>query len=490
MLRSNTVSDFWSTFGVDLHVDLDPASGRRTGLEHALRDAVRSGRLSPGARLPSTRALAAELNLARGTVSAAYDQLVAEGYFVAHQGSGTEVADFAQRPQEVPDDAVARPVPSHDLRPGSPDVSTFPTAAWLRSVRRAVNAAPDDVYGYGDARGRIELRTALADYLGRARGVLADPAQIVITSGYVQALSLLGSVLYRRGVSAIAMEDPYGPAMYWEVIRRAGLHIVALPVDERGARTELLAQRVLPDVGAVIVTPAHQYPTGATLHPMRRRTLIEWARASDSLIIEDDYDGEFRFDRQPVGALQGTAPDHVAYVGTASKTLAPGLRLSWVVLPRRLVEPFADAKLHADHGTEALGQIAFADLITSHAYDRHVRGARLRYRHRRDLLVQRLDSRPANPAHGFALHGIAAGMHALISLPGSGPDEDEMLARAASRSVAVGNLGTYWHGDQHGDGPRRMQGLIVGYGTPTERGYPAALDALAHVLGIVSQRGR
>jgi GntR family transcriptional regulator/MocR family aminotransferase len=485
VLRSNTVSDFWSTFGVDLHVDLDPSSGRRSGLEHALRDAVRSGRLAPGARLPSTRALAAELNLARGTVSAAYDQLVAEGYFVARQGSGTEVADLAQRPPETADAATAGPAPVYDLRPGSPDVSTFPTAAWLRSVRRALNAAPDDVYGYGDTRGRIELRTALADYLGRARGVLADPAQIVITSGYVQALSLLASTLYRSGVRSIAMEDPGGPAMYREVVRRAGPRIVALPVDERGARTELLAQRALPDVGAVIVTPAHQYPIGATLHPARRRTLIEWARASGGLIIEDDYDGEFRYDRQPVGALQGTAPDQVAYAGTASKTLAPGLRLSWLVLPRRLVEPFADAKLHADHGTEALGQLAFADLINSHAYDRHVRGVRLRYRRRRDLLVQRLDARPANPAHGFALHGIAAGMHALISLPGSGPDEDEMLAKAAARGLAVGSLGDHWHGD----GPR-MQGLIVGYGTPTERAYPAALDALAHVMGIVSRRVR
>jgi GntR family transcriptional regulator/MocR family aminotransferase len=483
------VSDFWSTFGVDLHVDLDPATGRRAGLEHALRDAVRSGRLSAGARLPSTRALAAELGLARGTVSAAYDQLVAEGYFVARQGSGTEVADLAQRQPEAADRAVAGTAPVHDLRPGSPDVSTFPTSAWLRSVRRALNAAPADVYGYGDTRGRIELRTALAEYLGRARGVLADPAQIVITGGYVQALSLLASVLYLSGTSAIAMEDPCGPPMYREVVRRAGPRIAALPVDERGARTDLLAGGSLSAVGAVVVTPAHQYPIGATLHPARRRTLIEWARASGGLIIEDDYDGEFRYDRQPVGALQGAAPDHVAYVGTASKTIAPSLRLAWVVLPRRLVAPFADAKLHADHGTEALGQLALADMITTHAYDRHVRAVRLRYRRRRDLLVQRLESRPANPALGFALHGIAAGLHALLSLPSSGPDEADMLARTASRGIAVSGLGDHWHGDASYGRPR-MQGLIVGYGTPTERAYPAALDALAHALGIVSRRGQ
>ena len=486
MLRSNAVSDFWSTFGVDLHVDLDPASGRRFGLEHALRDAVRSGRLLPGARLPSTRALAAELGLARGTVSAAYDQLVAEGYFMARQGSGTEVADLAQRPRETAEPSTFRPTPPRDLRPGSPDVSSFPTTAWLRSVRRALNAAPADAYAYGDGRGRIELRTALAEYLGRARGVLADPAQIVIAAGYVQVLSLLAGVLHRSGASAIAMEDPCLP-MYREVIRRAGPAVAALPVDERGARTDLLAACALPEVGAVVVTPAHQYPIGATLHPARRRTLVEWARAGGGLIIEDDYDGEFRYDRQPVGALQGTAPDHVAYVGTASKTLAPGLRLAWAVLPRRLVEPFTDAKLHADHGTEALGQLALADLITQHAYDRHVRAVRLRYRRRRDLLVQRLESRPANPALGFALHGIAAGLHALISLPTSGPDETEMLARAEARGVAIGSLEAHWHGS--GGGPR-MQGLIVGYGTPAERAYPAALEALAQVLGIVPRRSR
>lgn len=472
------MSDFWSTFGVDLHLAPDPASGRRDGIEHALRDAVRSGRLAAGARLPSSRVLAAELGLARGTVSAAYDQLVAEGYLVARQGSGTEVADLAGRSPEAAEPVVMRRNPLHDLRPGSPDVSTFPAAAWLRSVRRVLNTTPSEAYGYGDVRGRIELRTALAEYLGRARGVLADPSRIVVTSGYIQALSLLAALLHQSGVRTIAMEDP-GLAMHREVVRRAGPAIAALPVDERGARTDLLARRALPDVGAVVLTPAHQYPVGATLHPARRRTLLEWTRASGGLVIEDDYDGEFRYDRQPVGALQGTAPDHVAYIGTASKTIAPGLRLAWLVLPRRLVEPFADAKLHADHGTEALGQLALADLISGHAYDRHVRAARLHYRRRRDLLVQRLDSRPANPSRGFALHGIAAGMHALISLPGCGPSEAEAMERAEALGVAVGALDPHWHGD----GPR-MQGLIVGYGTPTDRAYPAALDALARALRI------
>jgi GntR family transcriptional regulator/MocR family aminotransferase len=478
------VSDFWATFGVDLHLDLDldPATGRRSGLERALRNAIHKGRLAPGARLPSTRALAAELTVSRGTVSAAYDQLVAEGYLTARRGSGTEVVDLAQTPAAAPSPNPHTTAPRHNLRPGTPDVTTFPTAAWLRSVRRALNTAPADVYGYGDTQGRIELRTALAEYLGRARGVIAKPEQIVVTSGYIQALTLIADVLHRDGTKAIAMEDP-GLPFHREVVQRVGPRVVALPVDDRGARTDLLNEGALSGVRAVVVTPAHQYPTGGTLHPSRRRTLTDWARTAGGLIIEDDYDGEFRYDRQPVGALQGTAPDRVVYVGTASKTLAPGVRLAWIVLPQSLVEPLTEAKLYTDHQTEAIGQLALADLITSHTYDRHIRASRLRYRRRRDLLLDRLESRPANPAPGYTLHGIAAGLHALISLPKTGPDEQELLARAAEHDLAISGLSGHWHGA----GPR-TQGLIVGYGTPSERAYPAALDALAHVLRIVPRR--
>ncbi|MGH6655491.1 MAG: PLP-dependent aminotransferase family protein, partial [Actinocrinis sp.] len=344
----------------------------------------------------------------------------------------------------------------------------------------------------------------LADYLGRTRGVLADPEQIIITAGYVQALALLTDVLRRDGVHAFAMEDP-GLPFHRAIVQRAGVTVVPLPMDEHGARTDLLMGTrsddarstdahvadehfadALSGVGAVVVTPAHQYPMGATLHPARRRVLTDWARSTGGVVIEDDYDGEFRYDRQPVGALQGTAPDRVVYVGTASKTLGPAVRLAWMVLPRHLVAPLAEAKLYADHQSDSVGQLALADLIGTHGYDRHVRAARLRYRSRRDLLLDRLESRPANPAAGFALHGVAAGLHALLSLPAHGPDEDEVLARAAEYEVSIEGLNTHWHGaanrEHTGNRPR---GLIVGYGTPTERAYPAALDALAHVLRIV-----
>jgi GntR family transcriptional regulator / MocR family aminotransferase len=470
MLRSNTVSAFWTTFGVDLHLELDSAGGRRTGLERALREAIRTGRLGPRTRLPSTRALAAQVGLSRGTVTAAYDQLTAEGYLVARRGSGTEVAALAAHPAAASSGTRSDPPPPrHDLRPGSPDVTAFPRAAWLHALRRALAQAPPDAYGYGDPRGRVELRTALAGYLGRTRGVAATPDRIVITSGYVPALALLVRVLRAVGAGPVAMEDP-GLPLHREVVRRAGADVLALPVDERGARTDLL-----PAAGAVVVTPAHQYPTGVSLHPRRRHELAGWAQDCGALVIEDDYDGEFRYDRQPVGALQGTAPDHVAYLGTASKTLAPALRLGWMVLPEPLVAPVLAARLHTGQPTETLGQLALAELIASHAYDRHIRACRLRYRRRRDLLLARL--RPGQARHGFRVQGVAAGLHALVTLPEGGAGEPEVRARAAVRGLALEYLDEHWHA-----AGAHPQGVIVGYGTPSQSGYPAALDALARVL--------
>lgn len=475
---------------MDLHLDLDPATGRRTGLEHALRDAIRTGRLAPGARLPATRRLAVELGLARNTVAAAYDQLVAEGYLTARRGAGTRVAPLARPRTPAPvtdrDDAA----PRYDLRPGSPDVTAFPTADWLRSTRRALTAAPAEVHGYTDPRGRIELRRALAEYLGRTRGVQADPAHIVITAGYVQGLSLLAGVLD----GPVAMEDP-GLRFHREVVRRTGRPVVPLPVDGDGAH------RFPHDVAAAVVTPAHQYPTGVTLHPARRHALVEWARTTGAIVVEDDYDGEYRYDRQPVGAVQGTAPDHVVYAGSVSKTLGPGVRLGWLVLPPRLLDPVADAKRHADHQTETIGQLTLADLITSHAYDRHIRAGRLRYRRRRDLLLDTLrehtagsralrdripgthdpaihDPRTRQPGShqsgAHTAHGVSAGLHALVHHP----DEAAATEAAAAHGLAFGRLSEHRH---HPD-PAAPQGLIIGYGTPAEHAYRPALRALAEVL--------
>ncbi|MBM0237035.1 PLP-dependent aminotransferase family protein [Micromonospora sp. ATA32] len=456
----------WANLGVDLHLDLDAVGGRRFALERALREAIRSGRLAPRTRLPSTRALAAELSLARNTVAAAYEQLVAEGYLAAHTGSGTTVVGLPERPVAGTPSAPTALAPRYDLRPGSPDVTTFPVDAWVRATRRALASAPASAFDYCDPHGRIELRTALAEYLGRTRGVLADPAHILICSGYVQALALLARLV--KG--PIAMEDP-GLAFHRDVVRHAGADVLALPVDDQGARTDELGRGDLTSARAAVLTPAHQYPTGVTLHPARRHTAVAWAGASQGLLIEDDYDGEFRYDRQPVGALQGMAPDNVVYVGTAAKTLGPALRLAWMVLPERLVEPVARAKRLTDLHTEAIGQLTLAELITSHAYDRHIRACRQHYRRRRDLLVERL-------GHHHRLHGIAAGLHALIQLPATTPGEEAIVERAAGHGLAVSGLGSHWHTP----GRAEVQGLIIGYAAPSPANYPAALDTLARTL--------
>ncbi|MBV1935382.1 PLP-dependent aminotransferase family protein [Streptomyces sp. BV286] len=473
----------WATFGVDLHVDLSrTGSGLRRGLTDALREAVRGGRLAPGTRLPSSRSLAADLGIARNTVADAYADLVAEGWLTARQGSGTRVAE---RPVPVPASAARRPRrswgPAYDLVPGTPDLASFPRTEWLRASRRALTAAPNEALGYGDPRGRVELRTALAGYLARARGVRADPEHILVCSGFAHGLMLLGAVLRQRGARALAVES-YGLDVHWGLIERAGLGSVPLPFDELGTRTaelsELGANGGGPGGtggagGAVLLTPAHQFPMGVPLHPDRRAAAVDWARRTGGLILEDDYDGEFRYDRQPVGALQGLDPDHVVYFGTASKSLAPGLRLGWLVLPPGLASEVTAAKGGADWSCGVLDQLTLAEFITSGAYDRHVRASRLRYRRRRDQLVAALAAR----APSVTATGIAAGFHAVLRLP---PGTERSVVRAAAwHGLAVHGLTSYRHPTAT---PPPLDALVVGYGTPSDSSWPGALEALCGAL--------
>jgi GntR family transcriptional regulator/MocR family aminotransferase len=458
----------WATSaGLDLHLEV--AGPRfRDGLESSLRDAVRSGRLPAGTALPSSRALARDLGVARNTVVDAYGQLVAEGWLAARHGSGTWVAERTEPPAAMPTARPPNPARAirHNLRPGVPDVSAFPRSAWLAAARRALASAPATELSYPDPRGLPVLREALAGYLARARGVAVTPERIVVCAGYAEALDLLAQVLSARGASRIAVES-FGVRAHLDIAAASGLQPRPLEVDGRGAVTSALT-----DEAAVALTPAHQFPLGAALHPQRRREVVDWAARTGALVIEDDYDGEFRYDRQAVGALQSLAPEQVAYAGTASKSLAPGLRLGWLVLPARLVDELVAVKQAALRLSSSIDQLTLAELISSGGYDRQVRRARLGYRRRRDRLVSEL-ARRAPRAH---VTGIAAGLHALVSLPGS-VQEQEAVSEAARRGLSVQGLADFSLGSQEHD-----PALVVGYATPPGHAFTTALARLCAVL--------
>ena len=458
----------WANSGVNLHVELS-GGRRRVELETALREAVRSGRLPAGSRLPPTRALAADLDVARNTVAAAYAQLVAEGWFEARQGAGTWVARraAAAAPTPRPLSGDPRP-PRYDLRPGSPDLAAFPRADWLRATQRALRSAAAEAFGYPDPRGRAELRAALAGYLARARGVDATAERVIICSGFAQALAIVAGALRAHGTSRVAIESFAHPG-HAAALTASGLTAVALGVDDDGARVDDIDE--IDGVGAALITPAHQFPLGPTLAPQRRLAAIEWARGSGGFIIEDDYDGEFRYDRQPIGAMQALAPERVVYAGTASKSLAPGLRLGWLVVPPSLAEAALEAKRLTD-GPSTLDQLTMAEFIGAGTYDRHIRRARLVYRRRRDRLVRALEHRRPDARIG----GAAAGMHVVVELPRRMSEKDA-VARGLERGVALEGLGEYRLGEQ-----RRSQALVIGYGTPAEHAFSTAVARLCAVL--------
>jgi GntR family transcriptional regulator / MocR family aminotransferase len=451
--------------GPELLIELQRDGERplRAQLEDELRAGVRGGRLAAGTRLPSSRTLARDLAVSRRLVVEAYAQLTAEGYLVARSGSGTYVAGgggagatarraTAARPRER-----AAPVPRHDFFPGAPDLSAFPRQAWQRALRDVLHTLPHTELGYPDPRGALALRVQLAEYLARVRGVAAEPERIVIVSGVAQGLALLASVLVARGAARIAVEDPSLPA-HRAVLERHGVTLLPVPVDDEGIRVDRV---VAGGADAVLVTPAHQMPLGVALSVARRAALLAW----DGLVIEDDYDAEFRYDRAPLGALQGLAPEQVAYTGSASKTLAPGLRLGWLVLPGELADAVADAKLHADAGCDVLSQLALARLIETRAYDRHLRVLRRRHRARREAFVAALarhlpDARP---------EGIAAGLHSVVTLPR--PIDVAAFERAcARRSARV--YGT------------RARRLVLGYASIAP---PAMDEAIAHLAEALAE---
>jgi GntR family transcriptional regulator/MocR family aminotransferase len=460
------------TIGPELLVELrrDDGAPLRGQLEAGLRAAIRAGRLTPGARLPASRVLARDLGVSRRLVVEAYEQLRAEGYLEGRTGAGTFVrADGTAGPppsEPAPGGPLHPSTLRYDFFPGAPDLAGFPRADWLRATREALRRMPDRALGYPDARGAPELRAQLAGYLRRVRGVVAEPDRLVVAAGAQQGVTLTAAAL-RAVLGAtprVAVEDPGFPR-HRALLAEAGMQLVPVPVDEDGLRVDILHRS---GADAVLATPAHQSPTGVALAPDRRGALAAWAR-DGGIVIEDDYDAEFRYDRPPLGALQGLAPEHVVYLGSTSKTLAPALRLAWVVAPRPFMHPLARARLMADGGSPAIDQHALAHLIDGGTYDRHLRAARRRYRERRDTLTAALERH----LPGARVAGIAAGLHAVVEPPAP-VDEAALMAAAAARSVGVYPLGWAYVTPRHAGGA-----MVLGYATLPEPAIREGIRRLA-----------
>jgi len=446
-----------------VHLDRSASVPLHIQLEQVLRDQIRSGVLQAGAILPSTRVLASDLGISRRLVVEVYQQLSAESYLSTAERSTTRVGKVdGVEARAAPHDP---PVARYDLRPGMPGLSEFPRAAWLKSITTAMKSAPTAAFAYPDPRGSNVLRNVLAEYLCRVRAVAAEPDRMVICAGFTQALSLLTHVTHGQ---VIALEDP-GVIGRAKTILAAGGKYVDIPVDDMGLRSDLLPDI---DAAAVVVAPAHHFPLGVTLAASRRSRLLSWARG-DRLIIEDDYDAEFRYDRQPVGAVQGLAPEQVAYVGTVSKTLAPAMRLGWLVLPGSLVDSITEAKRNHDAGSPTLDQLALADMIECGAYERHLRRVRRIYRQRRDHLVKAI--RTYLPA--ARIGGIAAGLHLVVRLP-LDRDSAEIVAAAAENDLAIAGLHRYLLTDMADSQCR----ILVGYANVTPDAMDTAIRKLARIV--------
>ena len=483
----------WSGVSPELLIRLDRSAGQplRDQLETSLRAAIRGGRLRAGERLPSSRELARDLGVSRGLVQECYGQLLAEGYLTSRGGSATRVADISG--QQAGDQSMSGPPPVSpsapspgrhpspppliaDFRPGVPDLSSFPRTDWAWAMKQACTQAASADLGYGDPRGSAVLREVLAGYLRRVRAADASPERMIISTGVAQGINLVLRALARQsGVTRVAFEDPgYGSARADETVRAAlamGIHVTYVPVDEQGLVVSDLAAS---GAQAVVVTPAHQAPTGVILSAPRRHALTDWARRGGGYVIEDDYDSEFRYDKEPVGVLQGLAPDHVFLLGTASKALAPAVRLGWVHAPSPLASAVADEKEMSDRGSCTLDQLALATLLTAGRYDRHLRRMRTVYAARRTALTGAF----VRHAPRVQLTGLAAGFQALAPLP-SGADETAVIAAARERRVGLHGIGAY----RGNPDPAAPPALVMGFGNVRERAIEPAIAAIAGLLG-------
>ena len=463
--------------GGEILLDIERRRGSVvSSLQARLRVAIRNGRLRLGEALPATRQLALELGISRASVVEAYARLAAEGFLESRPGSATRVAHGARSAIDGSRKLAARHAATYDLRPGGPDVSLFPWSAWARAAMTVARTAPEGVLQYGDPAGQPPLRAALAAYLGRTRAVVAHPDELVVTAGVTQSLALLCRILVRGGVRELGVEDPGPNTPERSLIRAAGMEPVPVRVDDEGIDVGALAAS---GVRAVLMTPAHHYPGGAVLSAARRRALVRWARDAgqpERLIIEDDYDAEFRYDRQAVAALQGLAPDRVAYLGSASKLLAPGIRIGWAVAPGTLVAALAAEKAFDDYGSPTIDQLILAELIEDGSLARHVRRARLAYRRRRDLALAAIEQH----LPGWTVRGVAAGLQLLVT-PSHPIRERQVVRRAWRHGIWLAGL------DEFRDrtaplAADRPTGLVIGFAMVPESAIETSIATLAEII--------
>ena len=454
---------------MELEIDFRDGVSLRRQLEDALRVAIRSGRLPPGSALPPSRDLAEQLRVSRGVVVDSYAQLATEGYLSARRGSATRVAATAASGRPPVQRQLNPPNRyRYDLRPGQADFHAFPRAAWKAALVRALRELPDNRLSYGSHRGEPELRNAVAGYLARVRGVVLEPEHVVICCAASQALAVLWRALRRHGGRRVAVEDP---GWRWQryTAEDAGLEAVPVRVDADGMVVSELAAA---DADAVVMTPAHHYPTGVVMTAERRGALVAWARERGALIVEDDYDVEYRFGRDPVASLQGLAPDLVAFVGTTSKTLAPALRLAWVVPPSHLIDDVEDALLVTGVTPPTLDQIAMASFIEEAVLERHLRSMRRSYSAKRNVLVGELGRHLPE----VRVSGTEAGLHLLAWLP-DGTDERATAVRARRSGVGVHEL--HRHCTTRAPSP---PALLLGFALPSESDLAAATRLLAEAI--------
>ncbi|WP_405435968.1 PLP-dependent aminotransferase family protein [Streptomyces avidinii] len=479
--KSPSGSDF-----LQLDVDRAPPGGRTEWLAGRLRAAIADGTLPVGSRLPATRVLAAELRVSRGLVTEAYQRLAETGQ-VSGRGRGGTVVVAAPPPAAAPAPAPARgglvdalrAVPCRiDLSPGVPDLTAFPRTAWLQAERRVLAGLTPADFGYGNPQGAPALREAVVGWLARNRGIRADPEEVIVVAGVAQALALLAHVLREEGVHRVAVEDP-GSLGARQQLEYGRLETVPVRVDEAGLDVAGLRAS---GAGAVLLTPAHQFPTGVVLDGERRRDLLGWA-AAGGLVIEDDYDAEHRYDRAPVPALRALLPEGVCYAGSVSKLLAPALRLGWLLVPPRLRDAVTAAKRYADLGNPVLAQLVLARLMDSGELERHLRFVRRRHRRRRDAMLRAVDGL----LPGARVHGAAAGLHLMVTFDGADFEDTALASAALDLGVKAHPLS--WHRVEPGP-PGLVLGYAAGSAGEIEDGIATLAMALRSVLGRPPETGR